>query len=262
MRYLDFLHGVHAALQPPTYLEIGVRHGDSLALSGARSIGVDPSYRIRGGVTCPVALYRETSDEFFARPAPTAFLEGADVAMSFIDGLHLFEYVLRDFMNVERHAQWSTVIVFDDVLPRNVTEAARDRETRAWTGDVYKIEAVLRRERPDLVCLRVGTDPTGVLVVIGADPASDLLTLRYDHLVRAGVVPDPQPVPADVLAREGALEPEELLASPLWAQLREDREQGVPREQGLTRVRRTLGLPDPGARGLLRRAAERLRPAR
>ena len=261
MRYLDFLRGVHEAVQPPTYLEIGVRHGDSLALSSAASIGVDPAFRIRSELSCPVALYRETSDDFFARPDPRAFLDGRRVALAFIDGLHLFEFVLRDFMNVERHAEWWAPIVFDDILPRNVTEAARDRQTRAWTGDVYKMEAVLRRERPDLICLRVDTQPTGLLVVLGADPAAEALRARYDDLVCEGVVPDPQPVPAEVLERRGALDPQELLDSEVWALLREARETAMAREEGLSRLRRALGLPDPGAGGLLRRAAQRLRPA-
>ena len=262
MRYLEFLRSVHEALRPPTYLEIGVRHGDSLALSSATSIGVDPAFKIRSELACPVALYRETSDDFFARPDPCAFLGGRRVALSFIDGLHLFEFVLRDFMNVERHADWWTPIVFDDILPRNVTEAARDRQTRAWTGDVYKIEAVLRRERPDLICLRVGTQPTGLLVVLGADPRAEALHARYDDLVRDGVVPDPQPVPDEVLERRGALDPQELLENDVWALLREARESGMPRDEGMARTRRALGLPETGAGGLLRRAAQRLRPAR
>jgi len=262
MRYLDFLRGVHEALQPPTYLEVGVRHGGSLALSRARSIGVDPAFRIRSELVCPVALYRETSDDFFARPEPCAFLEGDPVALSFIDGLHLFEFVLRDFMNVERHARWWTPIVFDDILPRSVTEAARDRQTRAWTGDVYKIEAALRRERPDLICLRVDTEPTGLLVVLGADAGAERLRTRYEDLVREGVVEDPQPVPADVLERRGALLPQELLDSELWALLREARETSVGRDEGLARVRGVLGLGGANGAGLLRRAAERLRSPR
>ena len=54
---------------------------------------------------------------------------GTTLDLAFIDGMHLFEYALRDFINVERFADWSSVIVFDDMLPRNVDEAARDRHT-------------------------------------------------------------------------------------------------------------------------------------
>jgi hypothetical protein len=260
VRYLDFLQGLHEALKPPTYLEIGIRHGDSLALSRARSIGVDPSYSIRAELHAPVALFRTTSDEFFARREPTAPLGTAAAALSFIDGMHLFEFVLRDFVNVERHSEWWSVVVFDDVLPRRVEMASRERTTRAWTGDVYKIRPVLARERPDLVCLTVDTRPTGLLLVIGADRRNTRLAERHDQLVSEWVVPDPQPVPADVLERRDAIAPEELLASDLWDVLRRGRDEGLGRAEGLRAVRDALqGLAEVHApRGRLRTAAEGL----
>ncbi len=260
MHYLDFLHDVHRALEPPTYLEIGIRHGDSLALSRARSVGIDPAYKIKAELVAPVALFRTTSDEFFGRPDPIAPLGGTPAAMSFIDGMHLFEFVLRDFVNVERHSAWWSVIVFDDILPAEVAMAARERETRQWTGDVFKIRAVLERERPDLVLVPVDTEPTGLLLVIGANPADRRLAGRADELVDEWVVPDPQPVPAAVLERRGAAPPEAVLASGLWSVLREGRDRRLGRDEGLRAVRRSLkGVVElPGARRRMRAAAEGL----
>jgi hypothetical protein len=262
VRYLTFLSGVHAALQPPTYLEIGIRNGDSLALSRAQSIGVDPDFNLRAELDAPVTLARTTSDEFFARSEPLTRFGGEPAALSFIDGMHLFEYVLRDFVNVERHSEWWSVVVFDDILPRTVDEAARERETRAWTGDVYKILPVLARERPDLVCLRIDTEPTGLLLVLGADPSSDALASRVDALTEEWVQPDPQDVPQETLDRVGAADPEAVLAAPFWQILREGRERRTDRETGLAQLRRSLeqSLPDAFARrGRLRDVAGRLR---
>src|SRR3954454_14450639 len=191
MRYLEFLERLHALLAPPTYLEIGVRHGDSLALAHAPAVGVDPAYKLRVPLPESVQLFRETSDEYFARKEPLKPFEGRPIAMSFIDGMHLAEFAVRDFANVERHAAWTSVVVFDDILPRTVEEAARDRRTRAWTGDVYKVPEVLGRLRGDLTFLRVGTEPTGLGLVIGLNPPSMVLRDRYDEIVREIVVPDP-----------------------------------------------------------------------
>jgi len=240
VRYLQFLRGVHEALQPPTYLEIGIRSGDSLALSRTRTVGIDPAYAIKAELDCELALFRTTSDEYFARPEPRAPLGGERIALSFIDGMHLFEYVLRDFMNVERHSEWWTPIVFDDIFPRTVDEAARNRETTAWTGDVYKIAGVLEAERPDLICLRVDTSPTGLLLVLGADPRSDVLASRAQDLMTELIVPDPQPVPPAVLAREGALDADRVLGAPFWAVLREGRAAGLSRDEGMERLRRSI----------------------
>src|SRR4051794_20921448 len=212
MYYLDFLRGLHGALAPRGYLEIGLRHGDSLALAECPALGVDPEFDLHVELGDNVTLLEETSDELFMRTDSLKQLLPRHVDLAFIDGMHLSEFALRDFMGVERLLRWTSVVVFDDILPREVDEAARDRRTRAWTGDVYKILGILARYRPDLICLRVDTEPTGLLLVLGLDPASRSLQLRYDAIVERCLVPDPQPVPADVLERRGALVPHDLLA--------------------------------------------------
>ena len=252
VRYLEFLGRLHELLAPPAYLEIGVRHGNSLALARGPAVGVDPAYRLKVELPRSVELFRETSDEYFARRRPLKALRGRRVALSFIDGMHLAEFVVRDFANVERLADWTSAIVFDDVLPRTAEEASRDRRTRAWTGDVYKALSVLEAHRPDLICLRVDTQPTGLGVVLGLDPESAVLRDRYDEIVRSVVVPDPQDVPAAVLERRDAVDPEALLASSVWPLLRRMRDLGASPRLGMWRVRRALravsGSPARAAR--------------
>jgi hypothetical protein len=260
VEYLPFLARVHELLAPPTYLEIGIRHGHSLALARSRSVGIDPAYELRVEIPDGTALFRETSDEYFDRDDPLAPLGGRPVALAFIDGMHLVEYALRDFINVERQAEWTTVVVFDDILPRSVEEAARNRSTRAWTGDVYKILGILARHRPDLICLRVATRPTGVLLVLGLDPRSSVLDDRYDEIVRAAVAPDPQTIPADVLERRDTVDPEAVLSASFWSLLCDARKDGLPRAAGMRALRRALRR-DVGRR-VTRRPLRRLLPAR
>jgi hypothetical protein len=133
--------------------------------------------------------------------------------------MHLFEFALRDFINIERFSRWTSVVVFDDMLPRSIDEAARDRHTGPWTGDVYKLAEVLREHRPDLVCVLVDTEPTGQLLVFGCDPENHVLSDRYDSLIEQWVVPDPQDVPDTFLTRSEAVDPEAFLAAPFWADL-------------------------------------------
>jgi hypothetical protein len=241
MFYLDFLKGIHETLKPPTYLEIGVRHGDSLALAHHMAIGVDPQPRLRGRELGErTKLYRQTSDEFFARARPLRFVEGHKVAFSFIDGLHHAEFALRDFINVERLSRWRTAVVFDDVLPRDAEMAARDRETRAWTGDIYKLHDVLATHRPDLLLLRIDTEPTGLLLVLGLDPRSTVLADRYDEIAAGLVTPDPQDVPRDVLERTGALDPQRVLDAGFLHYLRESRGSSIKGEEGRRELRRRV----------------------
>jgi hypothetical protein len=117
-------------------------------------------------------------------------------------------------------------VLFDDMLPRSVDEAARDRHTSFWAGDVYKVLLTLRAYRPDLVLLPVNTEPTGVLLVLATDPSNKTLGDRYDEIERQYVVADPQDVPAEILTRSCAFDPEEVLAAPFWDVIISGREPG------------------------------------
>lgn len=253
----ELLAALHVGVRPRNYLEIGVGTGLSLALSRVPSIGVDPAPNIQTTIRSDTQIVHGTSDRFFARADPLRFLRGGrnplrnvrrhrppfgrllgrgTVDLAFIDGLHLFEFALRDFMNVERHSTVTTVIVLDDMLPRNVEEASRKRTTRDWTGDVYKLVGVLREYRPDLLVIPVDTQPTGVVVILSPDHTNTVLHDHYDAIVAANLLPDPQDVPAAVLERVGAVAAEALLDSPGWDALVRSRRRHLPE----SRVRTTL----------------------
>jgi len=237
MKRHQFLRRLHRVYRPRSYLEIGVNDGRSLALSRVKSIGIDPAFKVTSELRCDLTLVKTTSDEYFQRDNAVREFPDKLIDLVFIDGMHLFEFALRDFINVERHARWSSVVVFDDMLPRNVDEAARDRHTNAWTGDVYKVADVLRTHRPDLVCAPVDTKPTGLLVVFGADAENGVLRSEYDTLLTEHVVADPQPVPASVLNRDRAVDPAMFLQAPFWKSLVRARHRRVGPRGSWTQLR-------------------------
>ena len=259
MNYLDFLREVHRLLEPPTYLEVGVRTGESLALSRARSIGIDPEFTIKAALDCHLTLFRTTSDAYFRGVDPLAPLGRQPIALSFIDGMHLFEFALRDFLNIERHSGPAGVIVLDDMLPRSVDEAARDRHTTAWTGDVYKLDAVLEQHRPDLIRVLVNTRPTGLLLVLGLDPANNQLANLHDALVQQWVRPDPQEIPEGVLDRRDAVDPRAVLDAPFWSFLRDAWRHPQPGAVNVSELRHLVEEGLGGRRpGRLQQAVRRL----
>lgn len=257
----EFLRHLHRVVEPRTYLEIGVSDGRSMTLATVPSIGVDPAPKVKRPLHRDARIVKATSDDFFARPDPLAHLRGGrrsnwdrllrrepatpDEAppvldLVFIDGMHQVEFALRDFMNVERYCSWTSVIVFDDMLPRNVEEAARDRQTKFWAGDVFKVIDILHRYRPELVVLPVDTEPTGTLVVIGADPTNQVLGAAYDDIIRASVVPDPQTLPDSIRSRRHAVAPERIVAAGPWVGLVAARAERVDRTAGYPRIRDEL----------------------
>jgi len=100
--YLQVLQTLHDALQPSLYLEIGVRRGRSLALARGPAIGVDPAPELAEALPESTRLFQVASDDFFRDLAAQEMKVSPDLV--FIDGMHLFEYALRDFMHVERRA--------------------------------------------------------------------------------------------------------------------------------------------------------------
>ncbi|HEU5034045.1 MAG TPA: class I SAM-dependent methyltransferase [Mycobacteriales bacterium] len=241
----EFLRRLHERLQPRSYLEIGVRDGLSLTLSRAPSIAIDPAFKITSEVHADLQLVRATSDDFFARPDPLAHLPGGRIDLAFIDGMHLAEFALRDFINVERFTEWTSVVVLDDMLPRSVAEAARDRHTLAWAGDVYKVATILQRLRPELVCLPIDTAPTGVVLVLGVDKDDRTLPDKYDELLAELTAADPQDVPEEVLTRVGSADPAQVLDSPVWAALVQARSAGAAPDRQLFEQVRSLAGTGP-----------------
>jgi hypothetical protein len=213
------LGGLHDQMRPRTYFEIGVDRGQSMTQSRTRSIGVDPAFSITEPIHCDVRIFRETSDDFFALPDAFEHFGGTPVDLAFIDGMHLAEFALRDFMNIEKHMSRAGVVVLDDMLPRNDLEAFRIRRTSAWAGDVYKVHAILERYRPDLTIIPVNTAPTGSYVILGLDPDSTVLDDNYAEIEPQLTGADPQQVPQEWLERRTAVDAKRLLDLDIWSQL-------------------------------------------
>lgn len=187
--YRDVLRRLHERLRPRTYLEIGVESGATLALAhGAeRVVGIDPDQTKLRRELLPARakLFHETSDAFFERNTRAECLGPHRVDLAFIDGMHWFEYALRDFINVEAWSQPDSVIVLHDCLPVFPLTASRERRTRFWVGDVWKIVPILRQYRPELRLKIIATAPSGLCVVRGLAPGSRVLSEQFERIVEA-----------------------------------------------------------------------------
>jgi glycosyltransferase involved in cell wall biosynthesis len=198
--YLDILDRLHRELRPAHYLEIGVRHGRSLALAQGDATGVDPEPAIQCELPATTTIVPLASDDFFAHTSGDRTLD-----FCFIDGLHHFEYALRDFMNIEQRAAPGAVVVIDDVFPSHAAQAERERRTRVWTGDIWRLVEILREYRPDLYLLPLDAAPAGLLLIVGLDSSNRVLRENYDAIVTAARgLPGP---PQKVLERRDAVDP-------------------------------------------------------
>ena len=240
--YLQVLQTLHDTLQPSLYLEIGVRLGRSLALARGPAIGVDPAPELTEALPESTRLFQVASDDFFRDFAAQAMPAPPDLA--FIDGMHLFEYALRDFMHVERLATPTTLVVIDDIYPSHPAQAERNRRTRVWSGDIWKLASCLAELRPDLLLIPLDTEPTGLLLVAGLDPDNRVLWNRYNPIVRRFSAE--QAPPASVLQRTGVLAADDPRVALVLAALRQGRDAGVDRARVAAALRAALADDDRG----------------
>jgi tetratricopeptide (TPR) repeat protein len=189
--YYDWLQNFHQWLRPASYVEIGLGHGRSLALAGpdTKAIGIDPyqGFWERLNYACPygpATLFPLTSDDFFKQYDLRQVMERETFDLGFIDGLHLFEQALKDFINLERYARKDSVILIHDCLPIAPIVAERERCTGFWTGDVWRIIPCLKAFRPDLKIMTIPTKPSGLGVVTNLDAGSTVLSDNYADIVR------------------------------------------------------------------------------
>lgn len=202
--YLEVLGELHDLVKPGLYAEIGVRRGNSLRLASCDAVAIDPEPALNEPLPDRVTLHTCSSDDFFffhgTKPFPR------QPALAFIDGMHLLEFALRDFMNIERQMPRNGVIVIDDVLPNHPVQAERDRQSRVWCGDVWRIVPLLRKHRPDLKLTLLDTAPTGLLVITRLAPDNRVLWNNYNPILRtleqASGIP-----PTEVLERIGVVAP-------------------------------------------------------
>lgn len=150
-----------------SYLEIGCQNDINFnAINISHKIGVDPAL---GGT------HRMTSDAFFAQNT-----EKFDLI--FIDGMHTFEQVYKDFFNAYNVLNVGGVILFHDMLPTSWEQEMVPRINRGWNGTVWKIAYELKRLLGNQFAIIVADQGLGIVFKNNEKPT---LTPSNEDFVRA-----------------------------------------------------------------------------
>ena len=117
------------------YVEVGVRFGRSLALAAptTRCLGIDPEPCVEVPLSDATRVVQSTSDDFFDTTT-VADTVGMPADLSFIDGMHLFDFSLRDFPPLQRDSRPGSVILFHDCHPKDVTWGERGVRSGSCIG--------------------------------------------------------------------------------------------------------------------------------
>ena len=191
--YVSYIADFLEARGSSAHLEIGTFHGQSLAPLTCTTLAIDPEFQLRHpimGKKQAAFLFQMTSDAFFEAHDPCHYLRGP-ITSAFLDGLHLFEALLRDLIHTERYCTPGGVIFLHDCLPLSVEMTVREHAdvpldgpySGWWTGDVWKLVPILRKYRPDLEMTFLDCPPTGLLMLTRLNPRDRTLEENYDRIV-------------------------------------------------------------------------------
>lgn len=183
--YVELLRAVHRHIDPGLYVEVGVETGQTLCLAGEQTaaFGIDPAPCLTHTLGHNTRVISTTSDAFFDSGQAERCLEGRRIDLAFIDGLHVFEQALRDFIHIEQYSSPDAVVMVHDCSPIDARTSMRERETTFWSGDVWKLIPCLREYRPDLNIVTMAAAPTGLAVITNLDSASTCLRDGYHALL-------------------------------------------------------------------------------
>lgn len=155
-----------------SYLEIGVRDGDVFfMINCAKKVAVDPVYSLnwKGQVKRVIheasghILFTGTSDDFFNHVA-SGLLKVSTFDIVLIDGMHEFDYALRDIENSLKYLSSNGYIIVHDCNPITPEAACSFQDWKArnftgiWNGDVWKSIYYLSVNRPDLKVVVIDSD--------------------------------------------------------------------------------------------------------
>ena len=171
--YYEVLRWLHDDLKPERYLEIGVGYGHSLTLAMPPTIalGVDPFPEVDQCWRTEARVLTMPSAEFFSKHSLAEFLGVNRFSLAFVDGLHEFEQAIDDIFNLEAYAQPESLIAVHDTIPLDEKTSSRQRRSKFYTGDVWKVIPFLKQCRPDLEFATVWTGPSGLTLIRRLDPA-------------------------------------------------------------------------------------------
>jgi hypothetical protein len=215
----EFLIDLHKYVEPRFYTEIGVEYGASLKLAQCAALGIDPAPQLSVPIAPQHSISYTTSDDFF-RLADTSAMKSIDLC--YIDGMHQIEFALKDFMNMERFCHAGSVVIVDDIYPAHPLQGERIRQSRYWTGDIWKIIPILQLHRPDLIVMPVDTDPTGSLMVLGLDPTNNVLWDHFDSIIDHAINTMTE-VPESIIERTEKFDPRSRLMKKVFKLIRKHR---------------------------------------
>lgn len=189
MNRLEIIQTLMQKKNLKNYLEIGVFNGHIFfRIRSNFKLAVDPEFRFtnmrKWGKTLlnPYNLYNQyfskTSDAFFSEDAPRV-IKNKKIDIALIDGMHEYDYALRDVENTLQYLSDDGVIIMHDCNPltKQAASSFKEWEERkfadTWNGDVWKVILHMQSLRNDVNAFTLDCDQ-GLGIITKGKPERQL----------------------------------------------------------------------------------------
>lgn len=134
----EIINRIITETEAKSYLEIGFADGFNFnkITNSVTKVGVDPNAKANGK-----DIFKLNSDNFFQS-------QDSEYDVVFIDGLHYADQVRKDIINAMKCN--AKAIIIHDTIPHSKEMQEVPRNTKEWTGDVYKAVVGFRMKYPDI----------------------------------------------------------------------------------------------------------------
>ena len=164
---------LHEVLEPSLYVQFGLRSEEALALSGARTIIIDPAVAPDAPLPEHVQMFRKSPSEFFRTDAPDVLQMKADLYL--LDGTKPFAELASDFRRILPYCDTTTVVAIDNILP---AATSSETEPPAGSAGAWEFYCFLDESHVGAFHEPISAEPTGMLLVFGIVPDNDQDNIR------------------------------------------------------------------------------------
>ncbi len=169
IEYLDYIKKNYHEKGIGSYLEVGVRWGDSLAMAkpDCMAVGVDPNFDLKHDLPSLPKLFSMTSDDFFFQCTDEY---ASSFELVFLDGLHEARQTAKDIWHSLDVLKPGGEILVHDVLPISMTVANPESKSHFWTGNVWQSAYAYCGKNYPLKWEFIDAFPSGLLRLYDIDP--------------------------------------------------------------------------------------------
>ncbi len=183
--YAGLLENLLRWKEPKTYIEFGVRGGQTLALAKAPTfaIGVEQNPRIVSRFTTPTRVYDMPGLDYLESGRMETVTERKSFDIALLRAPRSFEDAYDLFAALEARSSPGSIVILHGTLPVDPVAGAPTRQSNFWVADQWKLVPCLLETRPDLTVFSVPAFPAGLTFVAGLKRRTTKLVKNRDRNV-------------------------------------------------------------------------------